>query len=125
MPFKPTSLPDQIAAARRSERQTIHSQPTTFSGGAAQRAKESSARWTQAGIRDPERDAAPPPFSGMQPFSAQRQANSRNFDDWKSRFTGETDMGWKFVPPPPEPAATPAVASDSTNSKAKPGQEVA
>ena len=123
MAFRPTSLPDQIAAARQNERRTIHAQPTTFSGGAAQRAKESSARWTQAGIRDPKTDAAPPPFSGQQPFSVQRQANARNFDSWKQRFTGETDMGWKFAPPPPDPASDSSTAGASA--KPKPDQEAA
>ena len=35
MPFKPTSLPDQIAAARTQERRAIDGPITSFSGGAA------------------------------------------------------------------------------------------
>jgi len=111
MPFKPTSLPDQIAAARGTERQQIEARPTTTGGGAAQRAKESSFRWTQASIRDPKRDGADPWFSGAQPFSEQRMANSKSYDGWKSAFLDNTDMGWKFAAPPPEPeapAASPA-----------------
>lgn len=122
MAFRPTSLPDQIAAARQNERRTIHAQPTTFSGGAAQRAKESSARWTQAGIRDPKTDAAPPPFSGQQPFSVQRQANARNFDSWKQRFAGNTYMGYEFERPQ-DPASDGGTAGASA--KPKPDQEAA
>ena len=112
MPFKPTNLPDQIAAARQGERRAIDSPVTSFSGGAAQRAKESSYRWTQSNITNPQTDSAAPWFSGTQPFSELRFQNGKNFDGWKERFIGETDMGWKFAPPPPEPAAQPAPAAD-------------
>lgn len=103
MPFRPTSLPSQIRAARSSERQQIEAQPTTTGGGAAQRAKESAFRWTQSSMSQGGRDDANPWFSGAQPFSEQRFQNPRNYDTWKDKFLNETDMGWKFAPPPPEP----------------------
>jgi len=113
MPFKPSNLPDQIAAARQTERRSIDAPVTSFSAGAAQQAKESSARWTQSNINNPRTDSAAPWFSGAQPFSELRFQNAKNFDGWKQRFVGETDMGWKFAPPPPEPAqATPPAAGD-------------
>ena len=108
MPFKPSNLPNQIAAARQTERRAIDSPVTPFSGGAAQRAKESSARWTQSNINNPATDSAAPWFTGSQPFSELRFQNGANFDGWKNRFINETDMGWKFAPPPPEPTAAPA-----------------
>jgi hypothetical protein len=111
MPFKPTSLPDQIAAARGIEQQQVKAQPTSVSGGAAQQAKESAARWSQNSIRNPSRDAAAPWFApGSRPFSEQRFQNQKNYDDWKGKFLGETDMGWKFASPPPEPTDTGAPA---------------
>jgi hypothetical protein len=111
MPFKPTSLPDQIAAARQTEQRAIDAPATSFSGGAAQRAKESSYRWAKSGIDNPTADSAPPWFSGAQPFSETRFQNASNFDSWKQRFVNETDMGWKFAPPPPEPQAPPPDAA--------------
>lgn len=111
MPFKPDTLPAQIAAARHQERQLSGAPPTAFNSGAAQRAKESSARWSKAGVRDPQVDAAPPWFAGSRPFSETRFANARNFEDWKDRFLNETDMGYAFAPPPPEPALVPGPAS--------------
>jgi hypothetical protein len=111
MPFKPSSLPEQIAAARGIERQQVDAKPTSFSGGAAQRAKESAHRWTQSGIQNPSRDSAAPWFTGTQPFSELRAQNAANFDGWKARFLDETDMGWKFAPPPPEPAAEPSLTA--------------
>jgi hypothetical protein len=118
MPFKPTSLPDQIASARGQERRSIDGPVTAVSGGAAIKAKESAFRWTQSGIRDPQRDAAAPWFTGSQPFSEQRFQNGKAFDAWKDRYLNETDMGWKFAPPPPEPAApAPAAAADAKPAK--------
>jgi len=113
MPFKPSNLPDQIAAARQSERRSIDAPVTPFAGGAAQRAKESSARWTKSNINNPATDSAAPWFSGTQPFSELRFQNSKNFDGWKERFTSETDMGWKFAPPPPEPTTSEPAAPNS------------
>ena len=111
MPFKPSSLSEQIAAARGIDRS--QSIPTSFSGGAAQQAKESSYKWAQAGIQNPQRDSAAPWFSGTQPFSELRVQNAKNFDGWKGRFVNETDMGWKFTPPPPEPSSEPSAPADS------------
>jgi hypothetical protein len=122
MPFKPTSLPDQIAAARTQERRAIDGPITSFSGGAAQKAKESSARWTQSNIRNPQTDSAAPWFSGGQPFSELRFQNRPNFDDWKGRFANETDMGWKFAPPPPEPESAPAPSGSGPSSKDQGGE---
>jgi hypothetical protein len=120
MPFKPTSLPAQIAAARSIEREQVDANPTSFAAGAAQRAKETSAKWTQANIRNPATDSAAPWFSGTQPFSELRFQNSKNFDGWKDRFTSETDMGWKFVPPPADPATSDSSAPQPSNQEAKP-----
>lgn len=122
MPFKPTNLPDQIAAARQTEQRTIDAPNTSFSGGAAQRAKESSFRWAKSGIANPTADGAPPWFSGAQPFSETRFQHARNFDDWKQRFLNDTDMGWKFAPPPPEPAA-PTASSGAPAADAKPATD--
>ena len=116
MPFKPDTLPTQIAAARHQERQLAGAPPTAFNSGAAQRAKESSARWSKAGVRDPQIDAAPPWFSGSRPFTETRFANAKSFDEWKGRFLGETDMGFAFAPPPPEPAPAPGPASPDQKS---------
>jgi len=113
MPFKPSSLPEQIAAARGIERQQVDAKPTSFSGGAAQRAKESSFKWTQSGIQNPAKDSAAPWFSGTQPFSELRFQNAQNFDGWKGKFINETDMGWKFAPPPPEPSSEPGAPADA------------
>ena len=112
MPFKPTNLPDQIAAARQSEQRAIDAPTTSFSGGAAQRAKESSYRWAKSGINNPGVDNAPAWFTGAQPFSESRFQNPASYDSWKQRFLNETDMGWKFAPPPPEPEPTAAPAAD-------------
>jgi hypothetical protein len=109
MPFKSSSLPDQIRAARGGERQQIEANPTPTGSGAAQRAKESAARWTQSSMGNPGQAGANPWFSGAQPFSEQRFQNAKNYDTWKGKFLNETDMGWKFAPPPPEPA-TPAAS---------------
>lgn len=103
MPWKPDTLPAQIAAARHQERQLSGAPGTAFNSGAAQRAKESSARWSKGGVRDPQIDAAPPWFAGARPFTETRFANAKSFDDWRSSFDS-TDMGVAFAAPPPEPA---------------------
>lgn len=117
MPFKPTSLPSQIAAARSQVNRAISAPVTSFSGGAAQKAKETSARWTQSNISNPQTDSAAPWFSGAQPFTELRFQNRPNFDDWKNRFSSETDMGWKFMPPPPEPKPDAKPANDPFSDK--------
>jgi hypothetical protein len=122
MPFKPTSLPAQIASARGVERSQIDAPPTSYSAGAAQRAKVSSYRWTQSNIRNPQSDSAAPWFSGTQPFSELRFQNGKNFDGWQDRFRG-TDSGWKFDAPPPEPEPTPQPQSQP-QSAGKPNEEV-
>lgn len=110
MPFRPDSLPTQIAAARHQERQLAGAPPTAFNSGAAQRAKESSARWSKAGVRDPQIDAAPPWFAGARPFTETRLANAKSFEGWRSSFDS-TDMGYAFAAPPPKPAPMPGPAS--------------
>lgn len=104
MPFKPTSLPDQIAAARSESKQSTRTPITPFSSGGAQRAKVAAINWARSNVRDPMNDSAPPWFSGDQPFSQLRFDNEVNFSDWKGRFLGETATGYDFAPPPPEPA---------------------
>lgn len=108
MPFRPDTLPSQITGARNEERRAVGAPVRPFRAGAAQSAKESAARWTQANIRNPETDSAPPWFTAARPFSETRFQNPKNFDDWKSRFLNETDMGASFAPPPPEPVMPPA-----------------
>lgn len=115
MPFRPDSLPTQIAAARHQERQFSGGPQTTFNAGAAIKAKEDAARWPRSGVRNPQVDAAPPWFAGARPFTETRLANAKSFEGWRSSFDS-TDMGYAFAAPPPEPAPAPGPVSPDQKS---------
>lgn len=114
MPFKPQHLGPQIRSAAQDLNRTFNGTSTVEFGGSAQRAKESALKWVASGMRDNLRDSAAPWYSGSQPFTALRSQAPKQFEQWKTLFTSETDMGHLFRPPPPEPpapAAPPAAAN--------------
>lgn len=104
MAFRSSDLPDRIRAARGIERGSLDASPTSTVAGAAQRAKQSAGKWAQANIDNPRDDSAAAWFVGRQPFSELRMASGDAFAAWRDRF-GETDMGYNFAPPPPEPTS--------------------
>lgn len=110
MPFKPQHLGPQIRGAQQDLNRELNATPTPEFGGSAQRAKESAAKWVSSGMRNAQQDSAAPWYTGVQPFTQLRLQSPQQFEEWKTVFRTETDMGSMFAPPPPAPAAAPAAA---------------
>lgn len=104
MAFRNDRLPDQIRAARRAESSSLNATPTFTSAGVAQKAKLTASNWAKANIDNPRDDSAAAWFVGRQPFTELRTASGDAFGAWKDRFS-QTDMGYNFAPPPPEPTS--------------------
>lgn len=123
MPFRPSSLPEQIRSNSGAFRDAVDAPRNGISEGAAQAAKRSAYAWQQSRIRNPQRDSAAPWFSGTQPFSELVAQNPDSFKAWGDRYINNTDMGYNFAPPPPEPEpkSSPSAAGPSGPAgKAKP-----
>lgn len=110
MPFRSSSLPEQIRAASGNFRDAVDAPKTGASEGAAIRAKTQAYAWQQGHIRSPQRDSAAPWFAN-QPFSQLRSQNPGQFQNWDASFKTNV-VGWDFERPEPE-------SSDS--SSAQPG----
>jgi hypothetical protein len=108
MPFQPTNLGSQIRSTKQDLSRQQGAVPTPEMGGAAQKAKESALTWVRSGMRDANRDSNAPWFSGVQPFTELRMQAPQQFDYWRMKFTGATNMGMNFAPPPPMPEPGPA-----------------
>lgn len=103
MAFRSPDLPERIRAARGVQQGAIDASPTSTVAGVAQKAKLSASKWANSNMDGP-RDFAAPWFEGRQPFTELRAASGNAFGAWKDRFS-QTDMGYNFAPPPPEPTS--------------------
>lgn len=105
MPFRKVDWGPALVAGNLEARAASQKAPPTASSGSAAGAKVLAARWTKGREgQQPSETSAAPWFVGQQSFSELRKANAGVFDDWDKRFSGATDIGYQFRPPPPEPA---------------------